>query len=292
MTDALRALRARAEAVPYHTSLGIRVEDVETDRVRLRIPYAEANSNPGRALHGGVYASAIHAAGALAAEAGLEDAAEREARTLDLSVCYLAAAIGEDIIAEARVLRRGKELAYAAVDVRNDAGKALATGLLTHRAAPPGPTDRDLTTVEPDAPAPDGDVPSLARALVAVPFIAGRGMQITHMRDGRATVAMPWRPDNAADAERVHEGAVAALLDTAGAMASWSLVGLDFRYKASTVGIHVSCHGAARREAVVASARTVRRTNESFANAVTVRGAESGNLVATGAVTYRIVVPA
>jgi uncharacterized protein (TIGR00369 family) len=291
MTGALASLAARAETVPYHATLGIRFEDVQTDRVRLRIPYADANSNPGRALHGGVYASAIHAAGVLAAETGIDQAAERETRTLDLSVSYLAAAIGEDIVAEARVLRRGKELAYAAIEVRNDAGKALATGLLTHRSAPPGPPDRDLVRVERDTTPATGDVPSLARALVAVPFIAGRGMQITHMHDGRATVTMPWRPDNAADGERVHEGAVAALLDTAGAMASWSLVGLDFRFKASTVGIHVSCHGAARRESVVACARTIRRTNESFANAVTVHGADSGTLVATGEVTYRIVVP-
>jgi uncharacterized protein (TIGR00369 family) len=291
MSDAFRALAARAEAVPYHASLGIRVEAVDADRVRLRIPYADANSNPGRALHGGVYASAIDAAGALAAEAGIDDAAAREARTLDLSVCYLAAAIGEDIVAEARVLRRGKELAYVAVDVRNDGGKALATGLVTHRAAPPGPPDRDLVRFEPDPAPPTGEVPSLARALVAVPFIAGRGMQITYMHDGRSAVTMPWRLDNAADGERVHDGAVAALLDTAGAMASWSLVGLDFRLKASTVGIHVSCHGAARGEGLVAWARTVRRTNESFANAVTVHGAVSRTLVATGSVTYRIVVP-
>ncbi len=292
MTGTSGSLAARAEAVPYHASLGIRVEDVDVERARIRIPYADANSNPGRALHGGVYASAIHAAGVLAADAGLDDAPTLETRTLDLSVCYLAAAIGEDIVAEARVLRRGKELAYVAVDVRNDAGKPLATGLVTHRAAPPGPADRELVAIAPDADTPIGDVPPLARALVAVPFIAGRGMQITHMHEGRATVTMPWRADNAADGERMHEGAVAALLDTAGAMASWSIVGLDYRLKASTVGIHVSCHGAARGEAVVAFARTIRRTNESFANVVTVHGAASGALVATGSVTYRIVVPA
>jgi uncharacterized protein (TIGR00369 family) len=291
MTATFRSLAARAEAVPYHASLGVRVEDVDAERVRIRIPYADANSNPGRALHGGVYASAIHAAGVLAADAGL-DGAVRETRTLDLSVCYLAAAIGEDIVAEARVLRRGKELAYVAVDVRNDGGKALATGLVTHRAAPPGPPDRELVAIAPEADAPSGDVPPLVRALVAVPFIAGRGMQITHMHEGRATVTMPWRADNAADGERMHEGAVAALLDTAGAMASWSIVGLNYRLKASTVGIHVSCHGAARGEAVVAFARTIRRTNESFANVVTVHSATSGTLVATGSVTYRIVVPA
>jgi uncharacterized protein (TIGR00369 family) len=115
-------------------------------------------------------------------------------------------------------------------------------------------------------------------------------MQITHMRDGTARVDMPWAPDNADADGRVHEGAVAALLDTAGAMASWSIVGLDFRYKASTVAIHASFHAPAAGEAVVAHARTLRRANESFLNTVTVSA--GGRTIATGSVTYRIVVPA
>jgi uncharacterized protein (TIGR00369 family) len=101
---------------------------------------------------------------------------------------------------------------------------------------------------------------------------------------------MPWAPDNADADGRVHEGAVAALLDTAGAMASWSIVGLDFRYKASTVAIHASFHAPAAGEAVVAHARTLRRANESFLNTVTVSA--GGRTIATGSVTYRIVVPA
>lgn len=290
MTDALRALATQADAVPYHASLGIRVDQLVADRARLRIPYTDDNSNPGRALHGGVYASAIDAAGVLAAWSGIDDRNPLEPRTLDLSVCYLAAAIGEDIVADARILRRGKELAYAAVDVATDAGRVVATGLITHRMAPAGPTDRELTS-PPDEIRATGDVPKLARMLVAVPFIARRGMQITHMRDGQARVEMPWMPDNGDWAGHVHEGAIAALLDTAGAMASWSLVGLDFRYKASTVAVHASFHAPAIGEEVVAHARTIRRANESFSNTVTVSGSTSGRTVATGSVTYRIVVP-
>src|SRR5437870_13680695 len=88
----------------------------------------------------------------------------------------------------------------------------------------------------------------------------------------------------------IHEGALAALLDTTGAMASWSIAGLDLRYKASTVGIHVSYHAPARDD-VAAEARTSRRNDEIFLNRVTVsvRGWERG--VATGTVTYRSVVP-
>jgi uncharacterized protein (TIGR00369 family) len=154
------------------------------------------------------------------------------------------------------------------------------------------PTDRTLAAVPPYVAVDAPTAPKLARALVAVPFIAGRGMRITHMHDGRAIVDMPWKPENADGGGAVHEGALAALLDTAGAMASWSLVGLDFRLKASTVGIHVSFHAPARGEDVVADARTIGRTDESFANVVAVYGLGSGRAIATGSVTYRIVVPA
>jgi uncharacterized protein (TIGR00369 family) len=282
---------ALAETVPYHRSLGIRVEELAADRVRLRVPYKDDNSNPGRALHGGVYASAIDVAGVLAARSGGGEDAPREPRTLDLGVVYLAAAIGEDVVAEARVLRRGKEIVYADVEVQNDAGKLLAKGLVTHRAAPPGPVDRDRNDVPAPALPPNGEIPPLAGALTAVPFIAARGMAIAAMHGGRAVVDMPFRPDNADAAGAVHEGAVAALLDTAGAMAAWSVVGLDLRWKASTVGIHVSFHAPARGEDLAAHARVLRRVNESFQCAVAVHARATGRAIATGSVTYRIVVP-
>src|SRR5436190_19138694 len=88
---------------PYARRLGVLVEELVPDRARVRVPYKDENSNPGRALHGGVAASIIDVAGVLAAATGLGDEREIDARTLDLAVDYLAAAIGEDIVAEARV---------------------------------------------------------------------------------------------------------------------------------------------------------------------------------------------
>ncbi len=131
----------------------------------------------------------------------------------------------------------------------------------------------------------------MARALVTLPFIARRGMRIMLMSGGHSIVDMPFSAANADHDRAVHEGAVAALLDTTGAMAAWSLVGLDPRYKASTVGIHVNYHASAREEDVVSHGRTLRRTNEIFLNTVTVSGRASGRVIATGSVTYRIVVP-
>lgn len=293
--EVMDALAALAAAVPYHAALGIRVEELSAERVRLRIPYQESNANPGKALHGGVYASAIDVAGALlarAASAGTGDAAAGddglERRTLDLTVSYLAAAIGCDVIVEGRLLRRGKELAYVEVAVRDDQNKDVARGLVTHRFAPPSPAERVLADVPASELVP-GEVPRAARAIVAAPFMAARGMQITLMHGGRAIVEMPCTPANADGGGSVHEGAIAALLDTAGAMAAWSVTGVDLRYKASTPGIHVSFHAPASGEPVAAHARTLGRANESFLNAVTVYGRSSGRAIATGSVTYRIV---
>ncbi len=282
------SLAARIAAAPYCVRLGVVVESLEPDRARIRIPYKDENSNPGKALHGGVPASTIDVAGVLAAAS---EERSHDAGTLDLSVCYLAAAIGEDIVAEARVLRRGKEIVYADVDVGTDAGKRIATGLVTYRALdrPAAGEDRQRV-MRASVPEGEGDVPALARAIVSVPFIKSLGIRITRMADGHAVLRMPFSADKGDERGGIHEGALAALVDTTGAMASWSITGIDFRYKASTVGIHVAYHAPAREE-IVAEARTWRRNDEIFLNQVTASEAGSGRVVATGTVTYRIVVP-
>jgi uncharacterized protein (TIGR00369 family) len=286
------SLATRVAAAPYCVRLGVVVEALALDRARVRVPYKDENSNPGKALHGGVAASTIDVAGVLAATSAFGDGERFDAGTLDLAVDYLAAAIGEDILAEARVLRRGKEIAYVEVDVTNEAGKPIAKGLVTHRSLDRpavGDERQRLARAEP-AGAPDADVPTPARMIVSVPFIKSLGMTIERMQDGHALLRMPVTPDTCDHDGAVHEGALAALLDTTGAMASWSLTAIDLRYKASTVGIHVSFHAPARGE-IVAEAHTLRRNDEIFLNQVTLSERESRRVVATGSVTYRIVVP-
>ncbi len=292
--DALSALATRFEAVPYCTALGIRVESVQDDRVRIRLPYKDENSNPGKALHGGVAASSIDIAGTLAAWTRLEPRPDLETGTLDLSVNYLAAAIGEDIVINAEVLRRGKEITYSDVDVRNDSGKRIARGLVTYRAFDraevPSAAGRQHTATADRLPT-DADVPALGRAFVSVPFIKRLGMAPVHMKGGEAVLCMPFNQELSDGTGAMHEGALAALLDTAGSMAAWSVTGIDFTYKASTVGIHVNYHTALVGDEAVAHARALRRNNEIFLNQVTISARRSRQVVATGSVTYRIVVP-
>jgi uncharacterized protein (TIGR00369 family) len=277
---------------PYVDGLGVRVESTDESRARLRVPFQDGNSNPGGALHGGVAASVVDVAAALVGRAGVQERPGLEHAVVDLTVIYLAAAINEDIVAEARVLRRGKELAFVEVDVRTDAGKAIARGLVTHRSGERGAAERQLRRDPPPFATPHGELPGFARFFTSAPFMARLGIAAHYSKEGLALVSLPWRGGNADAGGALHGGAVAALIDTTGAMASWSLVPLDPRNKASTPSLHVIHHAPAAGEAVEAEARTLRRTDELFHNAVTVRGAESGQLIATGTVLYRIVVPA
>ncbi len=287
------ALRARFDAVPYHASLGLQVEQLTAERVVLRVPYRDDNANPGRMLHGGAIASTIDAAAALAAWAALDTADGFENATLDLSVNYLSAAIGEDIVATAEVLRRGKELVYSAVDVRTDAGKRIAIGLSTYRGvdrdAVPHAAQRQLS-LPPPASSPATEMIKNARLFVTSPFMARLAIGVEMAHGGTARLSMPCSADKRDGAGAVHAGALVALIDSSAALAAWSVVGLDMRFKASTVGIHTTFHASAAGEDVVAHARTLRRNNEIFLNEVTVVARDSQVVVAVGAVTYRIVI--
>jgi uncharacterized protein (TIGR00369 family) len=177
------------------------------------------------------------------------------------------------------------------VDVRTEAGKPIARGLSARRLAPVTPGDRLIAGRESMRPASATDVPRFTKIFTAAPFMARLGLEVLRVEPGEAVVRLPWTDANADHDGAAHEGALAALADTTGAMASWSLVPLDPRNKASTPVVQAAFHGPVRGEAVVACARTVARRDEIFTNAVTVAAESSGTVVATATVTYRIVVP-
>ena len=277
----------------YGRELGLVVESVDESSARLRLPYRDENSNPGKALHGGVAASLIDIAGGLVSLAGTPTGEPLASGAIDVSVSYLAAAIGEDIVAEARALRRGKEITYVEVDVATTAGKAIAKGIVAHRVIPASAGAGARVFGEPPSAddLPAKNVSDMGRAFMKVPFIARLGLRNEGFENGAARVRMPFAEANTEDGRRLHEGAILALMDTTGALSSWSITGIDFRYKASTVALHGQFIAAADGEDLIALSSTQRRDEEIFWNAVSVVGAESKKLVAHGDVVYRIVVP-
>ena len=275
------------EATPYLASLGVQVRELTEESATILLPFKKENSNPGDALHGGVAASMINLGGlcvggqSLGGEAG-------PFHTCAMQVSYLSAAIGEAIVAEATLLRRGKELCFVDTAVRTEEGKSIARGLSTIRGRF-GADAAEATTCAGDHggsdPGPMG--PHLG---ARVPFIGRLGLAVEHMAGGTSRIALPFIDINANESGGVHEGPILALFDTTGAMAAWSETGPG-AFKASTVGLQLQVVDAAGPEALVAYGRVARRDNEIFWCDVEVAAASDGRLVARGTVLYRIVVP-
>ena len=275
---------------PYCRELGVEVEAVDANGAKLRLPFRDGNSNPGKALHGGVAASLIDIAGGLVSLAGAPEGPVAHG-AIDVSVSYLAAAIGEEIVADARALRRGKEITYVEVDVATTGGKAIAKGIVVHRVVPATGDARTFGVPPRADEVPAKPVSDYGRAFMKVPFIARLGMRNEGFEDGTARVRLPFAEANTLDGRRLHEGAILALMDTTGALSSWSITGMDFRFKASTVALHGQFVAPAAGEDLIAVSRTIRREEEIFWNSVSVVGASSNALVARSDVLYRIVVP-
>lgn len=281
--DPASPVSAWIESSPYAAALGVRLVDLAEDGARLALPYADANSNPGRALHGGCAAS-LAAIGAQAVTRAALGPESGPWHTCALQVGYLSAAIGEGVAATARLLRKGKALCFVEVDVATDAGKPIAHATCTVRArfAQPEP---ERTVVPPDHGRSDPG--KMGPHLGQIPFIGNRGIRAEHMTGGTSRLVMPQRDANGDAAGGTHEGAVLALLDTAGAMASWAEAGHG-PYKASTPALQAQLTGVPPAGDLVAYGRCVQRDHEIFFSQVDVATAGARALVARGTVIYRI----
>jgi acyl-coenzyme A thioesterase PaaI-like protein len=108
------------------------------------------------------------------------------------------------------------------------------------------------------------------------------------MAGGRSRVAMPIFDANRDAGGGHHEGAVLALLDTTGAMASWAETGPG-PFKASTPALQAQILAPAPDADLVAYGRLVQRDADAFWADVEIADAERGLVCARGTVLYRIV---
>ena len=119
---------------PFMRHLGMELVEADEGYAKLKLRFQKENTTLGDALHGGALASLIDTTGAMAAWTTAEIATPRYfGSTVGVNVNYLSGAIGEDVFAEGRVLKRGKEIIYSDVRVFNPAGKLLAQGTVVYR---------------------------------------------------------------------------------------------------------------------------------------------------------------
>ncbi len=281
----MQDVKTWVEKSPYSLALGVELTRLSEDGAVLTLPYKDENSNPGQVLHGGVAASlsVISAHAVARAALGAESAPWH---TVGFQINYLAAAKAETVIAEATLDRRGKELCFVSVSVRTEAeGKPIARANVAVR----GRFGEDACQRYERAGDPGGDDPGpMGRHIGGVPFIGNRGIAVEHMTGGRSRLVMPWLDANGDESGGLHEGAVLALLDTAGAMAAWAETGPG-RFKASTPSIQAQVLGPPPRDDLVAYGRVAQRDREIFWCDVEVAGQSDGRVCARGTVIYRII---
>ncbi|MBC7277526.1 PaaI family thioesterase [Nocardioides sp.] len=115
--DGAEVMRDFLPSSPFVQHLGVRLADLGAGTARLVLPYDERLVTIGTTIHGGAVATLADTAAMAAAWSGAPAPESLRGSTVDLTVHYLAPATETDLVAEARVLRRGRSIVHIAVDV-------------------------------------------------------------------------------------------------------------------------------------------------------------------------------
>jgi uncharacterized protein (TIGR00369 family) len=115
--------------ISFNQHLGLRLTRLYKDGVALECLIEPHKLNLLGTLHGGVTATLIDAAAGVAIISLLGG---RPATTVELKVNYLRPATHGKVHARSRVVKLGKTLAFATVDVKDSHGRLIATGSATY----------------------------------------------------------------------------------------------------------------------------------------------------------------
>jgi uncharacterized protein (TIGR00369 family) len=121
---------------PCSAWLNQNVLEIDSDEGWVKIAYdlGEAHFNRFGALHGGAIACVMD--DVLATAAGLVLQWGEIAPTLEMKVSYLSQGAAGRHIAEARVIKRGRQINFLEATLATDAGKVIATASATIMIAP------------------------------------------------------------------------------------------------------------------------------------------------------------
>jgi uncharacterized protein (TIGR00369 family) len=119
------------------------------------------------------------------------------------------------------------------------------------------------------------------------PFVGYLSIELVALEPGKATLRLPYDQTVTTIGAVVHGGAIATLLDSAGAAAAWSGAEVPANLRGTTVSLSVSYLAAADDEDVLATARVLSRGRSLVYLDIDATTA-SGKAVAKGLATYKI----
>ena len=125
-------MREFIPASPFARHVGIEIDTLDADRARLRLPFTDAVATMGDLVHGGAVTTLVDTAAMAAAWCTDDVPDELRGTTVGLSVDFVAAGRGA-LVAEARVLRRGRSLCFCDVEVFDGDERLVAKALVTYK---------------------------------------------------------------------------------------------------------------------------------------------------------------
>jgi uncharacterized protein (TIGR00369 family) len=273
--------RSWLESCPFHAFLGVETLAVREERVNLRLRFDSRLTNNGVVLHGGVAA----ALSPLASRAiWLASGGTGIAQLASLHINYVRAA-KEDLLIEVQRVRIGRNVCFARVEIASRSGERVADALLALRL-------RSEPHAAPRAHAPLTSAPPLLAAppKVGAPFLRNLGVELLGMAEGVSRLRLPWSRE-LGDGITFHEGALLALLDVSGAMASHAAHGAPSR-GAATISLQAQALSPQLPAAdLVALGRCRERDRDTYWSDVEIARDASGELLARGSIVYRIAEP-
>jgi uncharacterized protein (TIGR00369 family) len=125
-------MREFIPASPFARHVGIEIESLQNDRARLRLPFSDPVATMGDLVHGGAVSTLVDTA-AMAAAWCTDDVPDSlRGTTVGLTVDFVSAGRG-DLIADARVLRRGGSLCFCDIEVTDGDDRLVAKALVTYK---------------------------------------------------------------------------------------------------------------------------------------------------------------
>ena len=118
---------------PFVAKLGVVVDKLEDDEVRLRLPWDPSNTTMGDMLHGGAIATLADLTVMAAAWCGAEVPDDLRGVTVSMALDYMAPARATDVIGVGRVLRRGRSLINCEADIIDPEGTLVAKAIATYK---------------------------------------------------------------------------------------------------------------------------------------------------------------
>ena len=120
---------------PFGKLLGMSVEALDPERVAVRMAFRPEVTTHSDVVHGGAIASLVDVAATAAAWYGADPDKVRRGATVGFTLNYLSAGRGSDLIADARVIKRGKSLCVCEVKVcgTGEDSPLVATALVTYK---------------------------------------------------------------------------------------------------------------------------------------------------------------